>query len=204
MLKSRGDDLEKNWKALDKGIPGLDIEKGIARFNGDVEAYILVLRSYAKNTAPLIKASKVVDKENLIEYESIVHGIKGSSRSIFALEIGDTAEKLENAARAGDYNYIITFNTGFSIAVQRLISYISELVEEIDADNQKPVKERPDTKTLEKLLHACENYEMNKVDEAIEELESYSYKSNGDLVIWLRENTEQMNFDEIIKKLSNK
>ena len=37
---------------------------------------------------------------------------------------------------------------------------------------------------------------------AIAELEAFEYESGSDLVAWLRDNAEQMNYDEIVEKLS--
>ena len=193
----------KNWRALIKGVSGLNIEKGIKRFDGDKNAYLEVLRSYVKNTPPLIMELKKVKKEKLLEYETVVHGIKGSSRSIFAEEIGDMAEALENAAFTGDFDFIIENNSNLAEKTNELISGMNKMLEEFDADNLKEMKEKPDKETLMKLRQACENYDMDGVDEALEELEAFSYESDSELVSWLRENTEQMNFDEIIERLSD-
>jgi hypothetical protein len=43
---------------------------------------------------------------------------------------------------------------------------------------------------------------MDKVDEAINELDSYEYNKGGDLIEWLKENVEKMNFTEIKERLS--
>ena len=192
----------KNWQALDKDIPGLNIVKGLFRFSGDKDAYIEVLRSYTKNTPPLLEASKEVDKSDLTEYETIVHGIKGSSRGIFAEEIGDMAELLEKAANIGDHDYISANNAALSERIQKLITDVDRMLEELDADNQKPKKEKPDGEALDRLSQACSDYDMNTVDEVLDELEAYSYESDGELVVWLKDNVEQMNFDEIVERLS--
>ena len=76
------------------------------------------------------------------------------------------------------------------------------MLEELDADNQKPKKDKPDTVTLSRLRKACDNYDMGGVDAALEELELFTYESDNDLVVWLRVNAEQMNFGEIINRLS--
>jgi len=192
---------DKNWQALQKGVPGLHIEKGLTRFYGDKNAYVDVLRSYAKNTLPLLEESKEADKDNLMNYATVVHGIRGSSGSICAEEVADIAEALERAALAGDYDYITAHNANLAEATRKLISDIEAMLEEIDADNQKPKKEKPDADILDKLRVACDNYDMRDVDAALEALEGYEYEVDGELVIWLRENAEQMNFDEISNKL---
>jgi len=209
-LYSRTDDQQhhvqtddKNWQALSKGISGIDVENGLTRFSSDKEAYVDVLRSYAKNTLPLLEKSRKVSSNNLVDYITTVHGIKGSSASICAAETAGMAGELEKAAIAGDYEYIRNHNEDFTKNVEKLISNISKMLDEIDADNRKPGKDKPDKDTLIKLRQACMDYDMSIVDEALDELEDYDYKSDGELVIWLRENAEQMNFDEIIEKLTD-
>jgi len=208
-LYSRTDDQqlhvqkdEKNWQALEKGIPGVNIEKGLSRFYGDKNAYVDVLRSYAKNTLPLLEESKKINKEDLTSYTTVVHGIKGSSSGICAEEVADIAGSLEKSAQTGDHDYIKANNANLVKTAEKLISNIEAILKEIDADNQKNKKEKPDSETLSRLLRACENYEMSNVDAALEELETYDYETDGELVIWLRENAELMNFNEIVEKLS--
>jgi len=196
-------DDDKNWHALEKGISGINVEKGLSRFYNDKSAYIDVLRSYAKNTVPLLEESKNVSSENLENYATIVHGIKGSSGGICAEETAGIAGALEKAALAGDYDYITAQNANLTETAYKLISDINTMLEELDKDNKKPKKDKPDSEALERLLHACRNYEMSNADAILEELEVYDYESGGELVRWLRENVEQVNFEEIVEKLSN-
>jgi len=210
-LYTRADEVEmpvpeddKNWDALEKGIPGINIEKGLQRFYGDKSAYVDVLRSYAKNTVPLLEKSKTMSKKDLAEYTTIVHGIKGSSGGICAEETAKIAEALELAGTNGDLNYIAANNKKLVKSAQKLISDIQKMIDELDADNLKPKKEKPDAELLEKLRQACVDYEMSGVDLALDELEAYDYQTDSELVAWLRENAEQMNFDEIISKLEEK
>jgi len=195
-------DDNKNWQALERGISGLNIEKGLIRFYNDKNAYVEVLRSYSKNTPPLLESSMKITKDNFADYVTIVHGIRGSSGGICAEETASMAEDLEKAAIAGDYDYVVANNASLVEKAYELISDINSMLEEIDTDNQKQKLERPDKITLDRLRVACENYDMNGVDAALEELEAHDYNFDGELVVWLRENTEQMNFDEISKKLS--
>ena len=191
-----------NWQALDNGIAGINIQKGLMRFNGDKEAYLTVLRSYAKNTPPLLEAIGEFDPDSIIEYNTIVHGLKGSSSAICAEEIAGMAGVLENAAINGDYSYIAANNANLVGSIRNLITTINNVIAEIDTCSHKPVRSSPDVKTLERLCQACINYEMIDVDAALDELEAFDYESDGELVVWLRENVEVMNFNEIVERLS--
>ena len=137
-----------------------------------------------------------------MEYSTIVHGIKGSSSAIYAEEIAGFAKALENAANDGDYGYIAAHNANLVKTARCLITEINEMITKIDADNHKPLKSSPDIKTLERLCQACVDYEMGDVDNALDELEAFDYEQDNELIPWLRENVENMNFEEIVERLS--
>ena len=181
---------------------GLDMEKGIERFGGDEEVYRQVLRSYCTNTAPLLESAEGVEESGLAGYAILLHGIKGSSRGIYADMIGDAAEKLEHAAEAGDFTYVSAHNATFVKATRKLIRDLEEKLGEAEAQKPKPVQDQPDVDTLRKLLVACRSYDMDGVDTAMDLLERYAYTSGGELVPWLHDNITLMNFRDIIEKLT--
>jgi len=193
---------EIDWQILLKGISGMDVDKGLKRFAGDKDIYLEILRSFVKNTKPVLESLKEVDKTLLTDYTNIVHGLKGSTGSICAQEAADLAGALETAAIDGDHDYIEKNNDRLIEIIRSLLINIEKKLEEIDTDTLKPIKEKPDSEILSRLCEACINYDMKKVDAALEELESYSYETDGEIVVWLRENVEQVNFDEIIDWLS--
>ena len=190
-------------KILSFHIDGLDLKKGLERFGGDEESYLQVLRSYAANTRSLLESVKNVTQDNLAKYVITVHGIKGSSYGIHADLAGDKAEALEHASKAGDFNFVSDNNREFADIVGRLLSDLDNMLGAIAADVAKPKKERPDENVLKRILEACKSYDMDTVDAAIAELESYEYDSDGELVAWLWENVQQFNLTEIVEKLSH-
>jgi hypothetical protein len=143
-----------------------------------------------------------VNKETLSDYAIVVHGLKGSSYGIFADMIAQSAEGLEHAARSGDFHYVQQHNQTFLDATEKLLDDLDAMLAEMDAGDQKPTKDKPDTETLTALLTACENYDMDGVDAAMTTITHYKYDSDDGLVDWLRENVEKMNFAEIKEKLS--
>ena len=189
-------------RALHKGIDGIDIAKGVEHFGNDEDTYYEVLRSFAVNTPQLLEASKGVNEYNLSDYAIIVHGIKGSSRGIFANDFGDIAETLEMAAKGGDIKYVRKNNPLFLEAGWNLLADIDKFLVRIRPEGVKPRLEKPSGEILGKLLEACRNYDMDGADEAISELEGWEYDEGGELVVWLWENVQQMNFSKIIERLS--
>jgi signal transduction histidine kinase/CheY-like chemotaxis protein/HPt (histidine-containing phosphotransfer) domain-containing protein len=180
-------------------VDGLDAEKGLERFGGDGKSYMDSLRSYVVHTPPLLESAR--NTESLADYAITVHGIKGSSRGISAAEIGERAEKLEHAAKAGNLAFIEKENNGFIKAAQQFIARLTGLLDILEDNLQKPRKAAPDPAVLERIRNAAENFDMGELDLAIEALEQYDYEQNADLIPWLREQIDKSEFEEITERL---
>jgi HPt (histidine-containing phosphotransfer) domain-containing protein len=189
-------------KLLTKGVKGLDIAKGLNRYDGDEEIYIKILRSFTDSVQSLLDLMQVVKEEELHSYRIRVHGIKGSSYDIFADSVGKIAEKLEDAATAGDIDYIREHNPPFLEAAGGLIRDIRHMLSAINAENVRQKKEKPDTELLQKILSACEDFNLKRSEEALTEIEKYQYTADDGLAEWLRKNLDMMNFQQIANKLS--
>lgn len=192
----------------DNYIDTLDIKKGISNFGGDKKSYMKILASFAANTPPLfekikhINADYLADKKNLSSYDTTVHGIKGASKSICAIAMADTAEALERAAKSGNVDFILKNNDSFIKNTEKFIVDLDKMLKEADSENPKPKKDKPDSLVLSRLLAACESYDIDEVDAAMEEIESYSYENDDGLALWIKKNVKQLNFKEIVEKLS--
>jgi signal transduction histidine kinase/FixJ family two-component response regulator len=179
-----------------------NIEKGLYRFGGDKKLYLSIMRSFAYNTPPLLESAKSVNNGNLADYAIIVHGIKGTSRTICAEEVGAKAEALEKAAKAGDFAFVRDNNPDFIKSLEGLISGLTDMFEKMDIENPKPQKDMPDKELLSRLLRACQDYDMDGMDAAIEELASYKYTSDNGLADWLMESVGTANFAQVVERLS--
>jgi HPt (histidine-containing phosphotransfer) domain-containing protein len=132
----------------------------------------------------------------------VAHGIKSSSRSIGAEPIGARAEALEHAAKAGDFAFVAGNNAAFIETVQTLLATLSSILQDIANATPKPTKAEPDANLLAALLEASKSFDMDGVDKAMKELESYVYETRGELVQWLREQINIMGFKQITERLS--
>jgi hypothetical protein len=189
-------------RLLQKGVPGLDVKKGLDRYDGDEEVYLRVLRSYAISVRDTLETVRVVSDETLNRYKISVHGIKGSSYDIFANSVGTKAEELEKAAEAENINLINEKNLPFLKNTEELIINIEELLAEIKAANPKPKKDKPDDELLLTLCNACEEYNINDVENAMSKIEQFQYEADDGLADWLRKNVDIMNFGKVADKLS--
>ena len=94
-------------------IPGLDFEKGLDVFEGEMDDYMSALQSYIKNTPEIINKLRAVSKEKLPEYATNIHGLKSISAWICAENIQQGAMELEALAKAGDFSAITARNEIF-------------------------------------------------------------------------------------------
>jgi CheY-like chemotaxis protein/HPt (histidine-containing phosphotransfer) domain-containing protein len=199
--EDRNRDIEQRITALIRtaGVEGLDAEKGLERFGGDGKSYMESLRSYVVHTPELLEAAR--NMEVLTDYAITVHGIKGSSRGISADALGQQAEELEHAAKAGNRKLVEEKNEQFIRTVERFVADLSGLINVLEENLQKPRKAAPDPALLDRLRNAAEQYDMGELDSAMEELEQCVYESDEDLVPWLREQIDKSEFEEISKRL---
>ncbi|MCL2443433.1 MAG: ATP-binding protein [Treponema sp.] len=188
-------------RLLDKEITGLNIVKGLQRYGCDDKTYLRVLRSYAASVRSMLGVIENVNEDTLNDYKIKVHGIKGTSLDIFASQVGKSAKELEDAAKAGDFNFIEKHNTAFLEITRKLVYDIEELLSSLDAENPRPKKERPDSNLLSDLHDACKDYDMDGADKAMAEIEKYQYESDDGLADWLRDSIDRMDFKQIVEKL---
>ena len=187
----------------DKELAGFDIGKGLERYDNNERIYLKLLRSYAVTLRSLLRAINTVNEDNLADYKLKVHSIKGTSLEIFADKLGNAAAELEQAATAGDLNYINEHNPAFLQDAWKIINDIDAMLLDISAENPKPKKDMPDNELLSHLVSACEMYNLNGVNEAMGEIEKYQYESDDGLAGWLREKVDIMDYEQIVEKLSN-
>jgi len=182
-------------------IEGLDIRKGIEKFDGNEKTYLKVLSKYTTNTQSLLPNLEDINEENLRDYQINIHGIKGSSYDIYADTLGDISKTLEEAARAGDLDFVKKNNPGFLEIAWKLVAELEVLIKQINDANPRPKKDQPDPDVLMKLVEACKSYSMNGVDAVMEELDAFEYTADDGLVAWIREQVNLMEFGEIISRV---
>jgi len=190
----------KERKLLYDDITGLDIDKGIAHFGFSEDSYFKMLQSYLRNTRPLLGIISRVSIETLDIYGITIHGIKSSSRGIFAEKIGNDAETLEKAAYSGNFDFVSANNQNFLDGINKLLEDIESVIAGSGLE-QKPKKEKPEKSLLVKLLNACERFDIDDIDTLMAEIEQFDYTSDDGLVYWLRENIDQGIYKGVKEKL---
>jgi len=178
-------------------IEELDLTLGVQRF-GSPENLARILRVFVKDTPALLAQMGKVAPDTLHEYTIAVHGLKGSFRNIFAMALGERAEKLEQESRAGHFDYVARQNPSVIRDTEALIANMREaLPEEV-----KSVQDAPDPAVLTDLLEASRNFDIDGVDRAMQSLTKYSYENNEELIHWLSETVRVMGFAKINERLA--
>jgi signal transduction histidine kinase/CheY-like chemotaxis protein/HPt (histidine-containing phosphotransfer) domain-containing protein len=189
---------------LNDEIYGFDIKGVLARFNNDGGVVLDILKSFLKSTPPLLEnLTNSANQQGLDSYAVTVHGIKGSSRGIGAVRLGDAAESLEVAAKAGELSYIEAHTADFIKDMHDFLCKIEKLLAQTQSEIKKPRRESPDPQLLDQLYRACDSFSMDEADLAIRELERYDYQTGNEMVSWLRHKLDKMEFEEISNTLAD-
>ena len=191
---------KSTMQILSGGIDGMDVEKGLKRYDMNADVYLKILHSFAINARSMLKTMEIVSKSE--QYIITVHGFKGMSFDIFANEIGEKAKELEFAGKDANWEFVTANNQSFINSAYALVDRIDAVLGEISALNPKPIKEKPEIKLLEKLCAACKIYDMDGVDSAMSEIEAFKYSADDGLCEWLRNMVDVMDYPKIVKKLS--
>ena len=181
-------------------VEGIDLAKGQERYR---ETYRDVLRSYAVHTPALLEKLEGLARsgaESLDEYIIAIHGLKGSSYGICADEAGRQAEDLEQAARNGDRGFIEANNGRCIESVRAILRGLEELLA-TDAGEARPRAAAPDPALLAELLEASRQYRAKPMEAIVNQLAGYEYESGGELVAWLREQLDNLEYDAIRERL---
>lgn len=207
MEKAQTDENTKNTPSVLDGLflEGIDLVLGRERYNNE-NAYLDILRSYYLHTPALLEKMKRLSREeggiSLSEYAVVVHGLKGSSYGICANAVGRGAEELENAARNGDIGRVLADNAPFVEMVRLLLLDLEELLQKAEAGKKTKQKAAvPDPVMLSRLLDAASRYRASLMEEVLAGLELFEYESGGELISWLREQMDNLEYDAIRTRL---
>jgi signal transduction histidine kinase/CheY-like chemotaxis protein len=186
-------------------IPGLNIIEGLARCDDQEGVYLPLLGSWARHTGKVLEELGADQISNLQDYAIKIHGIKGSSYGICANKVGEIASELELAAKRGDLDFIRNTHPAFVVTASALIADILSLLGEYESMAGSVTKETrtcPDPRVLKRIVDNCEGFKTGLIRKDIKLLERYAYERDGELVAFLKEQAENLEYDKIRERLS--
>jgi CheY-like chemotaxis protein/HPt (histidine-containing phosphotransfer) domain-containing protein len=209
----------------DAYLDGIDLQENALRYENE-KTYIKILQSYFRYTPPLLERIREIYNEKIVtqlpsgtlliprdilkdagyltDYASAVHGIKGSSYAIGADAVGRFAESMEFVAKSGNYELLNASHDIFVSLVESLLGNLQEFLsayELNEANRAKPILPEPDPRLLKKILEASKRYRLEDMENALANLEKCSYESSEDLIVWLREQTDNLEYDLVRERL---
>lgn len=107
-------------------IEGLDLKSALDQFDGDRESLKEVLTVYVDQASHMLEQIRTFTEEKIADYIIAIHGIKGSSKGVFAEEVGNLAESLEYAAKAENIKFIEENNKPLIETIEKLIMSIKD------------------------------------------------------------------------------
>jgi CheY-like chemotaxis protein len=184
-------------------VEGLDFAAGLKRY-GTEDVYLQILQSYVTHTPKLLEKLRSLTRKTLPDYTIAVHGLKGASYGICAGETGNAAEELEHAAKAGDYEKVVSRNAAFVEKTEAFLEGLRKLLKNAAKNGNKKRKAAvPDKNLLEKLLDAARHFKPAIMEDLMTELEGCEYENGGDLILWLRKQIDNLEYDAVREKLES-
>jgi signal transduction histidine kinase/CheY-like chemotaxis protein len=187
-------------------IDGIDLKKGQEMFPEN--KYLDVLRAWCMHTPALLEKLRTLTDgqlgdDDIGEYTISVHGLKGSSYGICAGSVGKKAEDLEAASRRKDIEFVKTNNKILLEEAAVLHQSLEKLlVSAAQHTAAKPGAKSPDTELLKQLLDACKQFKSSLMEEIFDKIDAYQYESGGDMVKWLREQMDNLEYDAMEQRLT--
>jgi CheY-like chemotaxis protein len=130
--KANPADSDKKGKNMKIEIAGVEESKIMELYDGDMEIFLPVLRSYLSAIPASLEKMRAVSAETLESYKISVHGVKSTSESIGALEARKMAAELEALAKAGDLSGVQAKNDALLRHVDKLLGNIKIWLERLD------------------------------------------------------------------------
>ena len=187
-------------------IGELDINNAMSHC-GSAEIYMDILHSFVQMIDDCInEAEKYAGSGDLSDAAVKIHAIKSEMRTIGAYEIGDLAEKLEMAAKAGDANTLDKESPSLFSVSRELVDKLMFLkTEEITNDESLPdISEEELSHIYDEINTDVEEFEFDKVDELVDELKKHHIPdAHLEEVKTIYHMVENLDYDQIPDVIGN-
>jgi CheY-like chemotaxis protein len=194
---------ESRW-LLEHPVEGIDFAAAMKLYGNSGAAYIQILKSFVIHTPPLLEKMDLHMGSSLPDYAIEAHGLKGTCNVICAKDAADLARELEFMSKEGRSDLVGRKHGELREMALELTERLKALLAEWEAGLSPEAKERrgePERALLVRLSAAAGQFNSTVTEEVLEELEQYHYERGGDLILWLREQAENFDYDAMHKRL---
>jgi signal transduction histidine kinase/DNA-binding response OmpR family regulator len=196
-------DQKGDW-LLKHPVDGLDFTAALTLYGNSGSAFMPILKSFVIHTPPLFEKMDLHLNSSPQDYAVEVHGFKGTCNAICAAATAAFARELELAATEGNFDLVRSRHGELRRRALELTGHLKTLLDQWDAEQPPEEKEKraePDRGLLERLSAATGEFNSNITEEVLGELERYRYEKDDELILWLREQAENFDYDAIHKRL---
>lgn len=196
-----GDDTElpEAVKAISSEL--IDTDRGL-RNSGTVESYLALLKVFYEDIdGKTGELNRFYEEEDYRNYTIKVHALKSSARIIGAGDLGEEAQRLENAGKAGDIEYIKSHHETFINRYNSFKEPLSFVFPSPDSDHDKPEADADLMEgVMEEIMAAAEDMDCEKLDSIFEEMGDYRIpEKSRDLYEKLKDASEKYEYKTILK-----
>lgn len=188
-----------------KGQDWIDPVAGI-RQSGSIKAYISLLKLFYDSLDE--KADEIEQfyaEEKLKDYTIKVHALKSSVRLIGAADFGEDAQKLENAGRNGDLEYIRDHHEAFMEKYRSFKAPLAEMFTEKKSDGKPQASRELMESVYAKIKMAAEDMDCDQLEGIFAEMEEYDIpEAEASLYESLKSAAAQFDYETILKLLAER
>jgi HPt (histidine-containing phosphotransfer) domain-containing protein len=183
----------------------IDEAAGISCSGGDRELYHQILETYYRGIPDLRRRITDNCRDDIADYTIAVHALKSSSRSIGALDLGETAYSCELAGKSGDREKI-------AVLTEELLSKLDGLMSELDREFSEerqgqesavqqaaPADTENVMKIIETLKEAVRCFDSDEAEKMLGELEKFGFDGKmAETVSQCRDAMECFDYDGVM------
>ena len=184
----------------------IDVEYGIRGSDG-TEVYRSLLKVfYETMDERAIELDRFLNEEKYDDYTTLVHALKSSLRIIGAKDMGEEAQRLENAGKSGDRDYIAKHHEDFILSCRKIKEPLTAIFE---SGNREENLKKADSKTMSRVYDEIEaaaaELQLDRLEEIFKDMSGYEIpEEEKDLWNRLKDACDRFEYQEMTEILKQR
>lgn len=198
-------DSSQEEERLSKLLPSVDTDLGLSYCNHQFSQYLSVLSLlYEKGNEQMNLLQNQWKATDLAQYRVTIHALKGQFLNIGAKDLSAVAKDLEQAAKAGDSDFINENTPAFLADYSDLLEDLCKVMEQFDLlpEQDLPKQDSAEAELLSQLKNALTNFDIAKASELVEKGSTFSGEY-GKLFAELAPLMDEMDLDQMLELIEN-
>ena len=189
------------------GSTDVNILVGISN-SGSVQAYLPLLKVFYESIDE--KSDELegfYNEGDIKDYTIKVHALKSSARLIGAIELGDEAQRLENAGKSDDLTYIEEHHGPFIEAYRKYKDILSVVFDKEEEDESgKPLADASImAEVFEEIGAAAEGLDCERLENVFDEIKNYRIPDeHKELFAKLKKAASEFDYDAVTELLGHR